>query len=115
MPAYKFPCFSGSVAETKAASAQKNVQLQFMIVAKDPGIVAQAGGTLFKCRIADSSGEMSAIFYDDVGLALKVGDVIQLKEGAVTASPPARPALYFSFKRSSRRALRIYNDVHSHG
>jgi hypothetical protein len=59
-----------------------------MLVKKEPGVVAQAGGILFKCRIADRSGQMGAIFYDDVGLAMKVGDVLQIKEGA--APPPSR-------------------------
>jgi hypothetical protein len=30
---------------------------------------------------------MGAIFYDEVGLAIKVGDVLQLKEGAASARP----------------------------
>jgi hypothetical protein len=47
-----------------------------------------SSGTLFKCRIADSTGEMGAIFYDEVGVALKVGDVLQLKEGVSHRRPP---------------------------
>jgi hypothetical protein len=88
MPVYKFPTFSGSIREVLAAGPRKNVHLQFMLVKKEPGVVAQAGGILFKCRIADRSGQMGAIFYDDVGLAMKVGDVLQIKEGA--APPPSR-------------------------
>lgn len=87
MPTYKFATFSGSIREVLCAGARKNVHLQFMLVRKAPGVFSQAGGTLFKCRIADSTGEMGAIFYDEVGLALKVGDVLQLKEGMHPLTP----------------------------
>jgi hypothetical protein len=92
MPVYKFPTFSGSIAQVLAGGPRKNVQLQFMLVEKSPGVVAQAGGILFRCRIGDSTGEMGAIFYDEVGLSLKVGDVLQLKEGepAPLLLPPRR-------------------------
>lgn len=89
MPTYKFATFSGSIREVLCAGARKNVHLQFMLVHKNPGVFSQAGGTLFKCRIADKTGEMGAIFYDEVGLALKVGDVVQLKEGMHAFAPPS--------------------------
>jgi hypothetical protein len=49
------------------------VHLQFVLVAKSPEVVTQGtGDTLFKCRIADSTGEMGAIFHDELGLSMKV-------------------------------------------
>jgi hypothetical protein len=94
MPAYKYPTFSGNIAALLSSGARKNVHLQFMLVEKSPGVVTQGtGDTLFKCRIADSTGEMGAIFYDEFGLAMKVGDVFQFREGAMPPPPPPPPLL----------------------
>ena len=49
------------------------MHLQFVLVEKSPEVVTQGtGDTLFKCRIADSTGEMGAIFHDELGLSMKV-------------------------------------------
>ena len=49
------------------------MHLQFVLVEKSPGVATQGtGDTLFKCRIADSTGEMGAIFHDELGLSMKV-------------------------------------------
>ncbi len=115
MPIYKFPTFSGSIHDVLSAGARKNVLLQFMLVSKEPGVVSQAGGTLFKCRIADNSGEMGAIFYDEVGLSLKVGDVLQLKEGLPPPPPPPQPNILRSLNVISQRAPRVYHAFHTNG
>ncbi len=49
------------------------MHLQFVLVEKSPEVVTHGtGDTLFKCRIADSTGEMGAIFHDELGLSMKV-------------------------------------------
>ena len=143
MPAYKYPTFAGSIAALLSTDARKNVHLQvqkpqssqapkpkpkpkplttkpalqFMLVGKSPGVVTHgAGDTYFKCRIADSTGEMGAIFYDNIGLTMKVGDVFQLKEGALLLLLLLPPLLLLLLllPLSSHRHLSGYTMVYTH-
>lgn len=63
----------------------KNVDCRFIVTGPPLEVkCTKEGGTVYTLLVADESGSILATFWDEIGAAMKPGDVILMRSGLVT-------------------------------